>query len=167
MTVCEGPVELLATVPAPSRVPRPRPRPEPPAREHDAAVRACWLLSPDASSVPQARRLTRAQLADWALHKHIDDTELLVSELVTNALRHAWGPIRLTLARFPRHGVLRCEVEDTEPDPPSVCRAGEEDERGRGMQLLDVLSRRWGSDRTPVGKIVWFELHAPTGPAGA
>ncbi|MGP3927654.1 DUF5999 family protein [Streptomyces sp. 8N616] len=121
-----------------------------------AATRAVWLLPPDPSSVSRARSLARTQLSDWALREHTDDTELLVSELVTNALRHAWGPIRFSLSQA--DGALRCEVEDTEPDPPQVCQAEDDDETGRGLQLLDALACRWGCERTPTGKIVWFEL---------
>ncbi|MDQ0945666.1 ATP-binding protein [Streptomyces sp. V1I1] len=96
------------------------------------ARRRSWLLPSDPSSVREARRLTRAQLADWALDDQIDDTVLLVSELVTNALRHAWGPIRLTFCLPSPHGGLRCEIEDANPAGPLRRHVEEHDEEGRG-----------------------------------
>ncbi|MGP3981776.1 ATP-binding protein [Streptomyces sp. KR80] len=126
-------------------------------------MKATWLLDPEPSSVPEARRLTRSQLSDWELEDAIGDTQLLVSELVTNALRHAWGPIRLTLSRSALRGTLRCEVEDASPAPPRVCPADESDEGGRGLHLMNLLSRCWGSHWTPEGKVVWCELHICTG----
>ncbi|MEU4893098.1 ATP-binding protein [Streptomyces sp. NPDC044780] len=120
-----------------------------------------WLLPSEPASVPRARRLMLAQLAVWALHEFADDAELLVSELVTNALRHADGPIRLTFSLCSAGHAFRCEVEDGDPAQPRVCRTGGEDEHGRGLHLLDLLSRCWGSSRTAAGKVVWFELHAP------
>ncbi|WP_326636950.1 ATP-binding protein [Streptosporangium sp. NBC_01755] len=120
-----------------------------------------FSFTPESSSVPRARRVTRACLADWGLHEeHSTVAELLVSELVTNALRHSRGTIRLALSF--EEGLLRCEVEDADADPSQirVHRAHEDDERGRGLHLLDLLSCCWGSDRTSEGKAVWFELPA-------
>lgn len=133
----------------------------PPARP---ARKRSWLLPSDPSSVREARRLTRAQLADWALDEQIDDTVLLVSELVTNALRHAWGPVRLTFCLPSPHGGLRCEIEDANPVGPLRRHVEEHDEEGRGLHMLNRLARRWGSERTNAGKVVWFELHARLGP---
>lgn len=116
----------------------------------------------DVTSVPRARHLARERLAGWGLAEHVEVAELLVSELVTNALRHARGPIGLTLAAH--DGTLRCEVADTSPDLPRLCRVEDDDECGRGLHLLDTLSR-WGSTPTPTGKVVWFEL--PSDPPSA
>ena len=87
----------------------------------------------------------------------VDTAVLLVSELATNAVRHASGRFRLTL--FAAHGVLRCEVGDTGCREPRVrdTAAGAE-ESGRGMFLVDALARRWGCRRDGPGKTVWFEL---------
>ncbi|MFF1954786.1 ATP-binding protein, partial [Kitasatospora herbaricolor] len=82
-------------------------------------------------------------------------TELLVSELVTNALRHGRGDIRLRLLR---DRTVVCEVWDDGYAQPRQRRAQETDEGGRGLQLVSLLAERWGSRRTPKGKIVWFEL---------
>ncbi|MFF4233608.1 ATP-binding protein [Streptomyces sp. NPDC001820] len=135
------------------------------AAPHEAPHKRSWLLPPDPSSVPEARRLARQQLTDWALDEQIEDTELLVSEVVTNALRHAWGPIRLTFCLSSRHGGLRCEIEDANPAEPLGRHADEHDEEGRGLHMLNLLTRCWGSDHTHAGKVVWFELRACAGPA--
>ncbi|MBI0294420.1 ATP-binding protein [Streptomyces sp. PRKS01-29] len=136
------------------------------ARRPDTALPAAsggtsWLLPPEPSSVPMARRLALAQLAAWTLRDFADDAELLVSELVTNALRHAGGPIRLTLSLCSADRAFRCEVADEDPERPRVRRACGDDEGGRGLHLLDLLSRCWGSTCTAAGKVVWFELHPP------
>ncbi len=115
-------------------------------------------FAPESASVPQARHLTRACLADWGLHEHSTVAELLVSELVTNALRHSRGTIGFALSF--QDGLLRCEVEDADPSLPRVHRARDDEERGRGLHLLELLSCCWGSARTTDGKAVWFELIA-------
>jgi anti-sigma regulatory factor (Ser/Thr protein kinase) len=117
-----------------------------------------WPLPSDPSSVPAARHLARTQLADWGLDEQREVAELLVSELVTNALRHASGPIGLTLCAT--DGVLRCEVRDADAARPHVCHPRDSDEGGRGLHMVEALSRRWGTDRTSEGKTVWFELPA-------
>jgi anti-sigma regulatory factor (Ser/Thr protein kinase) len=119
--------------------------------------RASWILSKEASSVPRARHLIRAQLADWGFHGQSELTELLTSELVTNALRHGWGEPALTICS--KDGTLRCEVEDESPGLPRVSHGQDEgDEGGRGLHLVDLLSDRWGIDRRRTGKTVWFEV---------
>ncbi|MEU5026091.1 ATP-binding protein [Streptomyces milbemycinicus] len=122
-----------------------------------------WVLPRHPSSVPSARRLVLSQLAVWALAGSADDAELLVSEVVTNALRYTGGSVRLTLCLCPADGALRCEVEDADPTPPQSRQPCEEDEGGRGLYLIDLLARSWGSHRTGTGKTVWFELHVRPG----
>jgi two-component sensor histidine kinase len=94
----------------------------------------------------------------WGLDELVDTTELLVSELVTNALRHGDGDIRLRLLR---DRTLVCEVWDGALVQPRRRRARETDEGGRGLQLVSLLSESWGSRRTHRGKTVWFELALP------
>lgn len=77
---------------------------------------ASWPLSRDLTSVARARRLVIAQLGDWDLEEPADTAELLVSEVVTNALRHTRGPLRLNLQVLGSR--LRCEVEDTAAGGP-------------------------------------------------
>ncbi|MFI7097857.1 SpoIIE family protein phosphatase [Streptomyces sp. NPDC050161] len=119
-----------------------------------------WNLAPEARSVARARELARDQLTDWGLEALVDTTELLVSELVTNALRHGHGEIRLRLLR---DRSLVCEVWDADLAQPRRRRARDTDEGGRGLQLVGLLSSGWGSRRTPRGKTVWFELALPDG----
>ncbi|CAM5700021.1 hypothetical protein SHIRM173S_07918 [Streptomyces hirsutus] len=107
--------------------------------------------------------LVRGRLRDWHLDSVDDMAALLVSELVTNALRHATGPIeqyRLVRPR-PQDGVLRVEVSDTLPDPPRARAARPEDESGRGLRPLACAARRWGTRPADPGKTVWFELAVP------
>ncbi|OKI98000.1 PAS sensor protein [Streptomyces sp. CB02058] len=119
-----------------------------------------WRLPRELRSVGLARELAREQLIDWGLGDLVDTTELLVSELVTNALRYGEGEIRLRLLR---DRTLVCEVWDAGLVQPRRRRARDTDEGGRGLQLVGLLSAAWGSRRTPRGKTVWFELALPDG----
>ncbi|MFY7568913.1 SpoIIE family protein phosphatase [Streptomyces sp. WI04-05B] len=117
-----------------------------------------WTLPREPRSVGRAREYTRTQLTAWGLEPLIDTTELLVSELVTNALRYGEGEIRLRLLL---DRMLVCEVWDAGLVQPRRRRARDTDEGGRGLQLVGLLSAAWGSRRTPRGKTVWFELPLP------
>ncbi|MFF4171342.1 SpoIIE family protein phosphatase [Streptomyces sp. NPDC001744] len=119
-----------------------------------------WRLPREPRSVGRARELARAQLAAWGLEPLVDTVELLVSELVTNALRYGEGEIRLRLLR---DRTLVCEVWDAGLVQPRRRRARDTDEGGRGLQLVGLLSSSWGARRTPRGKTVWFELALPDG----
>ncbi|MCP9957482.1 SpoIIE family protein phosphatase [Streptomyces sudanensis] len=123
-----------------------------------------WRLPREPRSVGRARELARDQLTTWGLEPLIDTVELLVSELVTNALRYGEGEIRLRLLR---DRTLVCEVWDTGLVQPRRRRARDTDEGGRGLQLVGLLSAGWGSRRTPRGKTVWFELALPDGEGAA
>ncbi|WUV84826.1 SpoIIE family protein phosphatase [Streptomyces sp. NBC_01476] len=123
-----------------------------------------WTLEPQPTSVARARELAHDQLLDWGLDDLVDTTELLVSELVTNALRHGYGDIRLRLLL---DRTLVCEVWDGALLQPRRRRARETDEGGRGLQLVAMLSQSWGSRRTHRGKTVWFELALRGGASGA
>ncbi|MER6538116.1 ATP-binding SpoIIE family protein phosphatase [Streptomyces sp900105755] len=116
---------------------------------------AYWTLEPEVGAPGRARRLTRQALAGWGLEDLSDTAELLVSEIVTNAVRHASRPISLRLLRT---DVLRCEVGDDVPQLPRLRQAKATDEHGRGLYLVHRLARRWGTTRLGTGKIVWFEL---------
>jgi len=120
-----------------------------------------WRLSADLHAAARARRLTRDQLIAWGLGHLSDTAMLLVSELVTNALRYTPGPISLTITRM--DGVVRCEVADRGGEIPR-CDTSEnltlEEEGGRGLMLIDILSSRWGGRTTAAGKVMWFELRA-------
>lgn len=118
-------------------------------------------LPEEPGTVRSARAAVRGQLGDWGLGSLGDVTELLVSELVTNALRHASGPIGVRLLRSAGKPTLRVEVSDPLPDPPLERAAGPEEESGRGLQLVAGAARRWGTRPADAGKAVWFELSLP------
>jgi anti-sigma regulatory factor (Ser/Thr protein kinase) len=119
--------------------------------------RASWVLERKPSTLAVARRRVRAQIDEWRWSGHTEIIELLVTELVTNALRHAPGEPVLTLLK---HGdTIRCEVQD---DNPAFLRPQSYDSPGtsHGLLLVDLLSRSWGAIRTERGKIVWCEVSA-------
>ncbi|WP_455568275.1 SpoIIE family protein phosphatase [Streptomyces fradiae] len=116
---------------------------------------AYWFLEPEDAAPGRARRLARRALARWGLEDLNDAVELLVSEVVTNAVRYASRPVTLRLLRTE---VLRCEVGDDSPQLPRQRRARDTDEGGRGLFLVNRLARRWGATRLSTGKVVWFEL---------
>ncbi|MFC4465899.1 SpoIIE family protein phosphatase [Streptomyces xiangluensis] len=122
-----------------------------------------WTLPREPRSVGRAREFARGQLLSWDLEPLVDTAELLVSELVTNALRYGEGDIRLRLLL---DRTLVCEVWDAGLVQPRRRRARDTDEGGRGLQLVGLLSAAWGSRRTPRGKTVWFELPLPNGDTG-
>lgn len=123
-----------------------------------AGSTAHWTFPAEASAVRLARRRVRDTLVRWELTPLSDVTVLLVSELVTNSLRYAHGPIGV---RMVRGTSLLVEVSDPLPDPPRERVAAEDDEGGRGLQLVARASRRWGTRHGPLGKTVWFELALP------
>ncbi|CAL9547296.1 SpoIIE family protein phosphatase [Streptomyces sp. enrichment culture] len=117
---------------------------------------AHWFLEPEDAAPGRARRLARGALARWGLEELTDAVELLVSEVVTNAVRYASKPVTLRLLRT---DVLRCEVIDDVPQLPRLRQARATDEGGRGLYLVNKLARRWGATRLSTGKVVWFELN--------
>lgn len=119
-----------------------------------------WSFPAEAGAVRTARTLVRDTLREWGLEAVTDVTVLLVSELVTNSLRYASGPIGVRM--YSRAGpTLLVEVSDPLPDPPRERAAHPDDEGGRGLQLVACTSRRWGTRRGNTGKTVWFELGLP------
>ncbi|MEW2394635.1 ATP-binding protein [Streptomyces sp. NPDC046862] len=121
-----------------------------------------WTFPAEPGAVRAARAVVREQLRGWHLESLADLTALLVSELVTNALRHATGPIGVRLVRPSGPlGVLLVEVSDPLPDPPRERLPRPDDESGRGLQLVASSSRAWGTRPGAAGKTVWFELPVP------
>lgn len=116
---------------------------------------AYWFLEPEDAAPGRARRLARKALSRWGMDELSDSVELLISEVVTNAVRYAERPVTLRLLRT---DVLRCEVGDDSPQLPRQRRARDTDEGGRGLFLVNRLARRWGATRLSTGKIVWFEI---------
>ncbi|MEV4937638.1 SpoIIE family protein phosphatase [Streptomyces zaomyceticus] len=115
---------------------------------------ATWEFPADASVVAAARKAAAGQLAAWGLDEVSYTTELVVSELVTNAVRYAGGPIGLRLIR---ENALVCEVNDPSNTQPRLRRARWSDEGGRGLFLIAQLTTRWGSRYTRSGKTIWTE----------
>lgn len=129
---------LLARIPAPAR----------------AAQSA--VLPADPTAPGAARRFLRGALVGWDCPPDVGGVaELLCSELVTNAVRHAWGPIRC--ARL-SEGELGLEVGDGSPFLPRARRATDAEESGRGLRLVESLADRWGTRATAEGKSVWLAL---------
>lgn len=122
---------------------------------------AYWYLEPEDATPARARRLARSALERWGLQELTDSLELLVSEVVTNAVRYASRPVTLRLLRT---DVLRCEVGDDVPQLPRLRQARATDEGGRGLFLVNRLARRWGATRLSTGKVVWFELNHGSSP---
>ncbi|MFF1587990.1 SpoIIE family protein phosphatase [Streptomyces sp. NPDC058286] len=116
-------------------------------------------VAPEPAEVSRARALVRDQLTAWGLGALTAPAELMVGELVTNAVRHA--RTRSVEVRLVRSGTLVCEVEDDDQRLPTLLNAGPGDEFGRGLRVVSALAREWGTSRTGSGKTVWFELALP------
>ncbi|MEU3347740.1 SpoIIE family protein phosphatase [Streptomyces sp. NPDC006700] len=123
-----------------------------------------WDVPRDSASVARVRAACARQLDAWGLQEVGFDTELMLSELVTNAIRYGSEPIRVRLLRD--RATLICEVYDGSSTSPHPRRAALTDEGGRGLFLVAQLARRWGTRYTPHGKVIWTEqpLHGGTEP---
>ncbi|SBT95800.1 PAS domain S-box-containing protein [Streptomyces sp. DI166] len=119
---------------------------------------ATWDVPPDPASVSVARQQTTDQLDAWGLEEAAFVTELVVSELVTNAIRYGEPPIQLRLIRD--HSLI-CEVSDGSSTSPHLRRAHAFDEGGRGLLLVAQLTQRWGSRQAGRGKTIWAEQVLP------
>jgi PAS domain S-box-containing protein len=127
-------------------------------RAFDHSRVATWHVPGDPAMVAQARRETMTRLGEWGLGEVAGVTELLVSELVTNAIRYTDGPVELRLIY---NRVLICEVSDTGSTAPHLRRAHAYDEGGRGLLLVAQLAERWGTRQTTQGKTIWAEQALP------
>ncbi|MFD6171857.1 SpoIIE family protein phosphatase [Streptomyces coeruleorubidus] len=123
-------------------------------RALDANQVATWAVPDDPSAVAQTRKDVVAQLERWGLSDAVFVTELVVSELVTNAIRHAQPPIQLRLIH---DNTLICEVSDGGNTAPHLRRARTYDEGGRGLLLVAQLTGRWGTRQGASGKTIWAE----------
>ncbi|MBK3642946.1 SpoIIE family protein phosphatase [Streptomyces sp. MBT33] len=119
---------------------------------------ATWDIIPDPEQVAAARRAATEQVIAWGLDEAAFVTELVVSELVTNAIRYGAPPVQLRLIR---DRALICEVSDGSSTSPHLRRAHAFDEGGRGLLLVAQLTQRWGSRQTPRGKTIWAEQTLP------
>jgi PAS domain S-box-containing protein len=123
-------------------------------RSLDAVHVATWDLPCDPAAVASTRSLATRQLDQWGLEHLAFTTELIVSELVTNAIRYGSPPIRLRLIR---DRMLICEVSDASSTSPHIRRAATIDEGGRGLFLVAQCSHRWGTRYDATGKTIWAE----------
>jgi serine phosphatase RsbU (regulator of sigma subunit)/PAS domain-containing protein/anti-sigma regulatory factor (Ser/Thr protein kinase) len=121
---------------------------------------ADWQFPAEPAIVAEARDAVLGRLKDWNLSGNTFPTELIVSELLTNAIRYAGGPIGLRLIR---DETLICEVSDPSETQPHLRRARETDEGGRGLFLVAQLAHRWGSRYTASGKTIWTEQQLDQG----
>ncbi|MFI9757012.1 SpoIIE family protein phosphatase [Streptomyces sp. NPDC051963] len=119
---------------------------------------ASWELPAEPTAAGRARTLVRDRLTEWGLEEFAFTTELIVSELVTNAYRYAGGPVLLRLIRD-RH--LICEVSDSSSTSPHLRQAHNNDEGGRGLFLVAQLSERWGTRYGRNRKTIWAEQPLP------
>ncbi|MFJ4925012.1 SpoIIE family protein phosphatase [Streptomyces sp. NPDC088736] len=130
----------------------------------DTRTVATWDLPADPAAVSYARTHIAEKLDSWGLTDAAPTTELIVSELVTNAIRHAQPPIQLRLIHHA--GSLVCEVADGSSTSPHLRRARTFDESGRGLFIVAQLAERWGTRHGHHGKTIWAEhTHAPEHPA--
>ncbi|MEU0074920.1 SpoIIE family protein phosphatase [Streptomyces sp. NPDC006332] len=125
----------------------------------DAGKVRTWQLPRDPAAVAGARQMVGEQLADWGLTGAEFATELIVSELVTNAVRYGADPVVLRLIR---DSTLICEVSDGSSTAPHLRRARVFDEGGRGLMLVAQIADRWGTRQIPTGKTIWAEQALPT-----
>jgi hypothetical protein len=123
---------------------------------------ASWTLAPKLTSVREARSVLAEPMKRWELEDLIPTTELLVSELVTNAVKYSRGEVTLRLVN---EKALVCEVLDSSGALPRLRQAAADEESGRGLQVVRQLSQRWGARRTATGKVVWCEQPLPGGGA--
>ncbi|MFK4144871.1 SpoIIE family protein phosphatase [Streptomyces sp. NPDC004065] len=128
------------------------------ARRLDAGDVTDLELPPDPSVVAHARTVTERQLETWGLSDLSFTAELVVSELVTNGMRYATGPV---LLRLIRDRCLLCEVSDNAHTAPHLRRARRDEEGGRGLFLVAQMAQRWGTRYTASGKTIWAELAVP------
>ncbi|OKK08975.1 SpoIIE family protein phosphatase/ATP-binding protein [Streptomyces sp. CB02400] len=132
-------------------------------RTLDGAHTAAWDVPSDPSAVGGVRSAVTRTMAGWGLEEESFVTELIISELVTNAVRHASPPIRVRLIR---DRALICEVSDGSSTSPHLRRATTTDEGGRGLFLVAGFAERWGTRYTADGKVIWTEQPLPAGDGG-
>jgi PAS domain S-box-containing protein len=117
-----------------------------------------WEVPVDPAAVSDMRARATRVVETWGLGELTMTTQLIVSELVTNAIRYAEPPIRLRMLRDSR---LTCEVADASSTAPRLRHARSTDEGGRGLFLVAQLAHRWGARHTAEGKVIWAEQEIP------
>ncbi|WP_328324045.1 MULTISPECIES: SpoIIE family protein phosphatase [unclassified Streptomyces] len=115
---------------------------------------ADWDVPSDPAAVASVRADASRQLTDWGLDEIAFTTELILSELITNAIRYGTPPVRVRLLR---DRTLVCEVSDGSSTSPHLRQAKTTDEGGRGLFLVARLAQHWGTRYIPTGKVIWTE----------
>jgi anti-sigma regulatory factor (Ser/Thr protein kinase) len=131
---------------------------------------AAWDVSQDPAAVGPVRSACARRLTEWGLEQVVFTAELILSELITNAVRYGAEPITVRMLRTrppgsPDAGTLIFEVADGSSTSPRLRRAKVTDEGGRGLFLVARFSERWGTRYTPTGKVIWAERPLPHGAA--
>lgn len=116
-------------------------------------------LPPSPESVPAARHFASDAAVEMGAKRSVVDTELLVSELATNAVLHARTPMRVSVLLNGER--VRVEVRDDDPTLPEQRTPDALSPGGRGIMLVELLARAWGINHNERGKTVWFELEEP------
>ncbi|MFI7141564.1 SpoIIE family protein phosphatase [Streptomyces massasporeus] len=119
---------------------------------------ADWDVPPDPAAVSGMREAVSQRLDAWGLSEFGFAMELILSELITNAIRYGAGPIHVRLIR---DRTLICEVADGSSTSPHLRYAATTDEGGRGLFLVSQMAERWGTRYTPQGKVIWAEQALP------
>ncbi|UGY91268.1 SpoIIE family protein phosphatase/ATP-binding protein [Streptomyces gobiensis] len=115
---------------------------------------ADWDVPFNPAAVAPTRAACVRQLEMWGLEELVFTTELMLSELITNAIRYGSEPVHVRLLH---ERSLICEVSDGSSTSPHVRRAAATDEGGRGLFLVSQFAERWGTRYTPTGKVMWTE----------
>ncbi|WP_314219424.1 SpoIIE family protein phosphatase [Streptomyces zaehneri] len=153
-TLCSSAVRQLVPVPQPDDIALLLARTHALGAEHVVS----WDVPVDPAAVADIRARATRQVEAWGLGDLAMTSELIVSELVTNAVRYAAPPIRLRMILDAR---LTCEVSDASSTAPRLRHARITDEGGRGLFLVAQLAHRWGARHTADGKIIWAEQEIP------
>ncbi|WP_046727120.1 SpoIIE family protein phosphatase [Streptomyces humi] len=153
-TLCVSAVQQLVRVPQPDDIALLLARTHALGTDHVVS----WDVPVDPAAVGEVRAKAVNQVEAWGYDELAVTTELVVSELVTNAIRYAEPPIRLRLLRNTR---LTCEVADGSSTAPRLRHARSTDEGGRGLFLVAQLAHRWGARYTGEGKVIWAEQEIP------
>lgn len=117
------------------------------------------LLPPATVAAPHARRLVERACLSWSVPDVLDAAQLVMTELVANAVRHVGGEFTVTVSL--RGGYLRISVADDDPTLPRPNRPDPSDEHGRGLLMIESLSTDWGATPLGVGKVVWAKMALP------
>jgi anti-sigma regulatory factor (Ser/Thr protein kinase) len=125
---------------------------------HATRAEFSQVFLPVPEAVAAVRRFVAEVLHHWHEPDLVPDASLVVSELATNAVLHASSPFRVSVDRS--IGVVCVAIQDVTPEPAEQQDTGGQDASGRGMVIVEALSRRWGCDALPTGKVVWAELAA-------